>query len=131
MIEKNAITIAGKTFEGLKLVNEHGAEYWSARTLQTLLGYSQWRRFGQAIERAMISCQESGNLPGHHGAGKPIAGARVRCRSWTTITSRASPATSLPGTATRASRRWPMSRSGAKCAMPSSGLTNPSRRHTG
>src|SRR6218665_2233750 len=78
MIEKNAITIAGKTFEGLKLVNEHGAEYWSARTLQTLLGYSQWRRFGQAIERAMISCQESGNLPGHHGAGKPIAGARKR-----------------------------------------------------
>src|SRR6218665_234117 len=51
--------------------------------------------------------------------------ARARRRSRTMITSRASPATSLPGTATHASQRWPMSRSGAKCAMPSSGLTEP------
>lgn len=32
-------------FEALKRLNEHGAEYWSARDLQPLLGYSQWRRF--------------------------------------------------------------------------------------
>ncbi len=66
--------IAGKTFEDLKQHNEHGAEYWSARDLQPLLGYGQWRRFEQAIERAMVSCQESGNAPDHHfaGAGKMI-----------------------------------------------------------
>lgn len=34
-------------FEALKRNNEYGAEYWSARDLQTLLGYSQWRRFAQ------------------------------------------------------------------------------------
>ncbi len=63
-----------KTFEELKLANEHGAEYWSARDLQPLLGYTQWRRFEQAIERAMTSCETSGNNPAHHfaGAGKMI-----------------------------------------------------------
>ena len=78
MPKKNEITIAGKSFEELKQVNEYGAEYWSARALQPMLGYSQWRRFEQAIERAITSCKESGNPPGQHfaGAGKPITGGK-------------------------------------------------------
>ena len=61
-------------FEALKRVNDHGAEYWSARDLQSLLGYSQWRRFEDAVKRAMVSCEQSGNPTGHHfaGAGKMI-----------------------------------------------------------
>ena len=71
---KTGITIAGQSFEALKQVNEHGAEYWSARDLQPLLGYTQWRRFEQAIERAITSCKESGNPPENHfaGAGKMV-----------------------------------------------------------
>ena len=63
------------TFEELMRLNDHGAEYWSARDLQPLLGYSQWRRFEDAIERAKTSCEQSGNKTGHHfaGAGKMIA----------------------------------------------------------
>jgi DNA-damage-inducible protein D len=63
-----------KSFEQLKLANQHGAEYWSARDLQVLLGYSQWRRFEEAITRALTSCTQSGNDPGHHfaSAGKMI-----------------------------------------------------------
>lgn len=57
-----------KGFEQIKLVNQHGAEYWSARDLQPLLGYSQWRRFEDAINRAMTSCEQSGNDPTHHFA---------------------------------------------------------------
>ncbi len=74
MPKKNEITIAGKSFEELKQVNDHGAEYWSARALQPMLGYSQWRRFEQAIERAIISCSESGNPSENHfaGAGKMV-----------------------------------------------------------
>ncbi len=62
------------SFEELKQVNEHGAEYWSARSLQPLLGYDQWRRFEQAIKRAQDACKESGNEPGDHfaGAGKMV-----------------------------------------------------------
>lgn len=62
------------SFEGIKKTNEHGAEYWSARDLQPLLGYSQWRRFEEAVKRAMVSCEQSGNVPQNHfaGAGKMV-----------------------------------------------------------
>jgi len=62
-------------FEALKRLNQHGAEYWSARDLQPRLGYSQWRRFEEAVKRAVSSCETSGNNPAHHfaGAGKMIA----------------------------------------------------------
>jgi len=78
MSPNNLTAIGGKTFEDHKQINDHGAEYWSARDLQPLLGYSQWRRFEQAIERAITSCKESGNSPDHHfaGAGKPITGGK-------------------------------------------------------
>ncbi len=78
MSDKQLPALGGTSFEGLKLTNEHGAEYWSARDLQPLLGYSQWRRFETAIERAITSCKQSGNNPDHHfaGAGKPIIGGK-------------------------------------------------------
>jgi len=55
-------------FEELKLVDQHGAEYWSARELQPLLGYSQWRSFEKAVAKAITSCRQSGNDPDHHFA---------------------------------------------------------------
>jgi len=78
MPKKTEVANAGQSFEDLKQMNEHGAEYWSARSLQPLLGYSQWRRFEQTIERAATSCKESGNPSEHHfaGAGKPITGGK-------------------------------------------------------
>jgi len=57
-----------KSFEQLKSVNEHSAEYWSARDLQPLLGYNHWRSFEKAIAKAITSCQQSGNEPDHHFA---------------------------------------------------------------
>jgi hypothetical protein len=33
MPKKSGITIAGRSFEDLKQLNEHGAEYWSARVI--------------------------------------------------------------------------------------------------
>jgi DNA-damage-inducible protein D len=62
------------SFEALERTNIHGAEYWSARDLQPLLGYSQWRRFEDAIKRAMTSCEQSGNPISNHfaGAGKMV-----------------------------------------------------------
>ncbi len=78
MAKKELVTIGSKSFEDLKRINEHGAEYWSARELQPLLGYSQWRRFEDAIKRAMTSCEQSGNEPSYHfaDAGKPIEGGK-------------------------------------------------------
>ena len=74
MTEENLPVLGGKSFESLTRLNEHGAEYWSARDLQPLLGYSQWRRFEDAITRAITSCKQSGNEPANHfaGAGKMV-----------------------------------------------------------
>ena len=67
---RNQSLVAGKhSFEALKRINDHGAEYWSARDLQAVLGYSQWRRFEDAIRRAMTSSDQSGNPSDHHFAG--------------------------------------------------------------
>lgn len=69
MGKKDLVSIGSKSFEDLRKVNEHGAEYWSARDIQPLLGYTQWRRFEDAIKRAITSCNQSGNEPLHHFAG--------------------------------------------------------------
>lgn len=73
-LETSLVAQESKTFEELKKTNQHGAEYWSARELQPLLGYDQWRRFEAAIKRAIISCNKSGNEPNYHfaGAGKMV-----------------------------------------------------------
>ncbi|MCW1841322.1 DNA damage-inducible protein D [Prosthecomicrobium hirschii] len=58
--------MGARSFEDLKRTNEYGAEYWSARHLQPLLGYRDWRNFGDAIKHARQSCEASGNTPDHH-----------------------------------------------------------------
>lgn len=55
-------------FESIKHFNEFGQEFWYARELQKVLGYTQWRRFEDAIDRAMISCEQSGNDTSQHFA---------------------------------------------------------------
>jgi DNA-damage-inducible protein D len=62
------------SFESLKKVNQHGIEYWSARELQSLLGYSKWQRFENALKKATESCKQSGNDPQNHftGSGKMV-----------------------------------------------------------
>ena len=48
-------------FESIKHVDEEGKEYWLARELQGVLGYSQWRRFESVINKAKESCINSNN----------------------------------------------------------------------
>lgn len=47
-------------FEDIKHINDDGQEYWLARELQTVLDYTQWRRFSDTIERAKLACKNSG-----------------------------------------------------------------------
>ncbi len=68
MAEENMPVPSRTSFEDLKRVNPHGAEYWTARDLQPLLGYQQWRSFENAIKKAITSCEQSGNAPAHHFA---------------------------------------------------------------
>lgn len=52
-------------FEQLKHVDENG-EYWLAREMQVKLGYVEWRKFEDAIERAKISCKIASHEPSDH-----------------------------------------------------------------
>lgn len=46
-------------FELIKKVNAYGSEYWSARELCKLLGYTEFGKFIPAIERAKKACEAS------------------------------------------------------------------------
>lgn len=46
-------------FESIKHVNEQGQEYWTARELQPVLEYKQWRQFSDVIDKAKAACDTS------------------------------------------------------------------------
>lgn len=48
---------------------EHSVEFWYARDIMEPLGYKQWRRFEEAIKRAMVSCESSKRPVKDHFAG--------------------------------------------------------------
>lgn len=50
-MKKDVIEQLFTSFESIKQ-EQTGIEYWSARELQTLLGYSKWENFEKAIIRA-------------------------------------------------------------------------------
>lgn len=54
------------TFEGHAQQTEGGVEYWLARDLQHLLGYTEWRNFTAVISRARTACELSGQAIQDH-----------------------------------------------------------------
>lgn len=64
-----------ETFDSIRHVSENGIEFWYARELQKVLGYAQWRRFSEAIDRAKEACESSGNDVKDHFAdvGKMVS----------------------------------------------------------
>ena len=51
-------TLTG-TFEAHAQQTENGVEFWLARDLQHLLGYTEWRNFTVAISKAKTACEMS------------------------------------------------------------------------
>lgn len=47
----------------------NGVECWSARELQTVLGYTEWRNFTTVVERAEASCVAAGEAVSDHFVG--------------------------------------------------------------
>ena len=58
-----------KTFEDIKHIDENGIEFWYARELQIVLDYKEWRKFENVIEKAKVSCENSGISAFEHFVG--------------------------------------------------------------
>ncbi|MBB3179104.1 DNA damage-inducible protein D [Variovorax sp. Sphag1AA] len=57
-----------QTFEGHAQQTETGVEYWLARDLQHLLGYSKWDNFLNVVSKAKTACEVSGHAMADHFA---------------------------------------------------------------
>lgn len=53
-------------FEQIRKVSEEGTEYWSARDLAKILGYTQYNKFTNVIEKAKEACRNSGQPVENH-----------------------------------------------------------------
>ena len=56
----NDIDKNNKSFEDIKHIDENGVEFWYARELMPILQYSNWQNFEKIIDKAKISCENSG-----------------------------------------------------------------------
>ena len=54
------------SFEGQAQQTETGIEYWLARDLQQLLGYTKWENFLAVIAKAKTACEVSGHTVENH-----------------------------------------------------------------
>lgn len=53
-------------FDRIKQTREDGSEYWSARALMEVLGYSTWQKFENPLERAIATARNQGQNVEHH-----------------------------------------------------------------
>ena len=53
-------------FDSIRHTNEHDQEYWSARELYPVLGYTNWNKFQDLIQRAQDAIGTSGSLVDDH-----------------------------------------------------------------
>lgn len=72
-METAQIKVLYKTLDDIKHI-EDGLEFWYARELYPILGYTKWQNFEVAINRAKEACEKSGSDIADHftGASKPI-----------------------------------------------------------
>jgi DNA-damage-inducible protein D len=50
----------GSPFDRIRRTDDYGQEYWSARDLQPIMGYAQWRDFDEVVRRAIRSSENTG-----------------------------------------------------------------------
>lgn len=56
-------------FENIKKIDEYGMEYWEARVLMPILGYTKWQNAELVIKKAMQACINSNQSIENHFTG--------------------------------------------------------------
>jgi DNA-damage-inducible protein D len=66
-MDKNTIIKLTSSFDAIvQQVQDENTEFWYARDLQSLLGYSDWRNFLKVVEKAKESAQNAGAAVQNH-----------------------------------------------------------------
>lgn len=65
-MKKELVQALTDTFEGYAQQTETGVEFWLARDIKQLLGYTEWRNFGLVISKAKTACELSGQVVTNH-----------------------------------------------------------------
>ena len=65
-MKKEIIKSLTEDFESYANKTENGIEFWFARDLQHLLGYTEWRNFAKVINKAKTACETSGHNISDH-----------------------------------------------------------------
>lgn len=65
-MKKAIIKHLTKDFESYTNQTQNNIEFWFARDLQHLLGYSEWRNFYKVINKAKTTCETAGHLISDH-----------------------------------------------------------------
>jgi DNA-damage-inducible protein D len=65
-MKKELVQTLTSTFEGHAQQTDNGVEYWLARDIQHLLGYSKWENFLNVVDKAKTACEVSGHVVANH-----------------------------------------------------------------
>ena len=65
-MKKEIIRNLTSNFESYSNQTQNGIEFWFARDLQHLLGYTEWRNFTKVINKSRTSCETAGNAISDH-----------------------------------------------------------------
>ena len=65
-MKKELVQTLTDTFEGHAQQTESGVEYWLARDIQHLLGYTKWENFLNVVNKAKTACEVSGHDIDNH-----------------------------------------------------------------
>lgn len=60
-MDKRQIVRLKLAFDDIMQKTDDGIEFWFARDLQAILGYTKWQNFESVIHKAIKSCESSGN----------------------------------------------------------------------
>ena len=73
-MESDLIHTLTDTFEAHAQETDGGVEFWLARDLQHLLGYTKWDNFLNVVSKAKTACEVSGHQVSDHFAdvGKKV-----------------------------------------------------------
>ncbi|OZG62428.1 damage-inducible protein D [Bifidobacterium lemurum] len=65
-MDRSTIIQRSSELDGITQTDGNGVEFWYARDLMQPFGYTQWRNFAKVIDKAKISCQNSGSATSSH-----------------------------------------------------------------